>query len=75
MNRQIREQFFEQFGYGGGQIDPMMFVGDKSPVIAESRDTFLARTLMTGSDVAQTSHDLLYDYVELTTTLPNAFTE
>ena len=72
--KRIREHFFEQFGYGGGQIDPMMFVGDNSPVIAESRDTFLARTLMTGSDVAQMSHDLLHDYVELTTTLPNAFT-
>ena len=72
--KRIREQFFEQFGYGGGQIDPMMFVGDNSPVIAESRDTFLARTLMTGSDVAQMSHDLLHDYVELTTTLPNVFT-
>lgn len=72
--KRVREQFFEQFGYGGGQIDPMMFVGDNSPVITESRDTFLARTLMTGSDVAQMSHDLLYDYVELTTTLPNAFT-
>ena len=72
--KRIREQFFEQFGYGGGQIDPMMFIGDNSPVIAESRDTFLARTLMTGSDVAQMSHDLLHDYVELTTTLPNAFT-
>ena len=72
--KRVSEQFFEQFGYGGGQIDPMMFVGDNSPVIAESRDTFLARTLMTGSDVAQMSHDLLNDYVELTTTLPNAFT-
>lgn len=72
--KRIREQFFEQFGYGGGQIDPMMFVGDNSPVMAESRDTFLTRTLMTGSDVAQMSHDMLHDYVELTTTLPNAFT-
>lgn len=72
--KRIREAFFEQFGYGGGQIDPMMFVGDNSPVMAESRDTFLTRTLMTGSDVAQMSHDMLHDYVELTTTLPNAFT-
>ena len=71
--RRVREAFFEQFGYGGGQIDPMMFV-DNSPVIAESRDTFLTRTLMTGSDVAQMSHDMLSDYVTLTTTLPNAFT-
>ena len=72
--KRVREAFFEQFGYGDGQIDPMMFIGDNSPVIAESRDTFLARTLMTGSDVAQMSHDLLHDYVELTTALPNAFT-
>ena len=71
--RRVREAFFEQFGYGGGQIDPMMFV-DNTPVIAESRDTFLTRTLMTGSDVAQMSHDMLSDYVTLTTTLPNAFT-
>ena len=71
--RRVREAFFEQFGYGGGQIDPMMFV-DNTPVIAESRDTFLARTLMTGSDVAQMSHDMLSDYVTLTMTLPNAFT-
>ena len=71
--RRVREAFFDQFGYGGGQIDPMMFV-DNTPVIAESRDTFLSRTLMTGSDVAQMSHDMLSDYVTLTTTLPNAFT-
>lgn len=72
LNR-IRNEYFEQFGYGGGQIDPMMFV-DNSPVLAESRDTFLARTLMSGSDVAAMSHNLLNDYVELTLTLPNAFT-
>ena len=71
--RRVREAFFEQFGYGGGQIDPMMFIGS-SPVIAESRDTFLARTLMTGSDVADMSHEMLNSYVELTQTLPNAFT-
>lgn len=71
--KRVREAFFDQFGYGGGQIDPMMFIGS-SPVIAESRDTFLARTLMTGSDVADMSHEMLNSYVELTQTLPNAFT-
>jgi len=71
--RRIRENYIEQFGYGGGQIDPTMFIGDNSPVIAESRDTFLTRTLMCGSDVAQMSHDLLNDYVELNMTLTNAF--
>lgn len=71
--KRVREAFFDQFGYGGGQIDPMMFIGS-SPVITESRDTFLARTLMTGSDVADMSHEMLNSYVELTQTLPNAFT-
>lgn len=72
--RRVREAYMDQFGYGGGQIDPMMFVADNSPVMAESRDSFLSRTLMTGSDVAQMSHDLLNDYAELNLTLPNAFT-
>ena len=73
--RRVREAYMDQFGYGGGQIDPMMFVADNSPVMAESRDSFLSRTLMTGSDVAQMSHSLLNDYVELNLTLPDAFTQ
>lgn len=72
--RRVREAFTSQFGYGGGQIDPMMFIGSNNPVLAESRDTFLTRTLMTGSDVANMSFDMLNNYVELTQTLPNAFT-
>ena len=71
--KRIRESYLAQFGYGGGQIDPMMFVGD-SPVIAESRDTFLSRTLMSGTDVVEMSQDMLNNYVELNLTLENAFT-
>ena len=72
--RDIREQYVEQFGYGGGQIDPMMFTSAGSPVKnVEMRDTFLARTLMTGSDVAGMSMDLLNNMADLTLSLPNAF--
>jgi len=72
--RRVRESYTQQFGYGGGQIDPTMFVGDNSPVMAESRDSFLSRTLMCGNDVAEMSHSLLNDYADLNLTLPNAFT-
>lgn len=73
--RDIREQYVEQFGAGGGQIDPAWFMSAGSPVKnPEMRDTFLARTLMTGSDVAGMSMDLLNNMADLTLTLPNAFT-
>lgn len=71
--KRIQAQYLAEFGYGGGQIDPLMYVGN-SPVMAESRDTFLSRTLMTGSDIAEMSHSMLNDYTELMLTLPNAFT-
>src|SRR5690606_37323138 len=71
--KRIQARYLAEFGYGGGQIDPLMYVGN-SPVMAESRDTFLSRTLMTGSDIAEMSHSMLNDYTELMLTLPNAFT-
>jgi hypothetical protein len=70
--KRIRQAYGAEFGYGGGQIDPLGFVGN-SPVMAESRDTFLTRTLLTGSDIAQLSFDMINDYTELTLTLPPAF--
>lgn len=73
--RDIREQYVEQFGAGGGQIDPAWFMSSNSPAKnPEMRDSFLARTLMTGSDVAGMSMDLLNNMADLTLTLPNAFT-
>ena len=72
--RDIREQYVEQFGAGGGQIDPAWFMSSNSPAKnPEMRDSFLARTLMTGSDVAGMSMDLLNNMADLTLTLPNAF--
>lgn len=54
-------------------IDPMMYVTDSTNLFQESRDSFLARTLMTGPDVAQMSFDLLNDFAKLNLTLPDAF--
>lgn len=70
--KRIQNEFYAQFGVGG-QIDPLWFV-DNTPVIAESRDTFLTRTLLTGSDIAEMSFEILSDFTTLSLTLPNAFT-
>jgi hypothetical protein len=72
----IQQAYFQEFGYGGGQIDPMMFVdgADTSRILAESSSTFLTRTLMTGSEIAELSQDLLYNFAEYSTKLPDAYT-
>lgn len=68
----IQQAYFNEFGYGGGQIDPFMFV-ESAKILNESSDTFLTRTLMTGSDIAEMAHQLLNRYPELSLKLPNAF--
>ncbi len=73
--KKINEAYYSEFGYGGqGLINPFTFVDADTSLKAESSSTFLARTLMTGSDVAQMSQDLLYDFVKYSLKLPDAFT-
>ncbi|AZO48045.1 hypothetical protein [Mesorhizobium sp. M4B.F.Ca.ET.058.02.1.1] len=70
----IQQAYFKEFGYGGAIIDPNMFVSSANSLIAESSDTFLTRTLMTGSDIADMSRDLLYEFPTYSLKLPDAFT-
>jgi len=70
----IQQAFLEKFGYGSALIDPMMFVDSTNHLINESRDTFLTRTLMTGSDIAELSNELLSGFTDHTLKLPDAFT-
>lgn len=71
--KQAQQAYYEMFGYNaGGNIDPMMLISS-NPIIAESSDTFLTRTLLSGSDIVDMSMDMLNNYVELTMTLPDAF--
>jgi hypothetical protein len=69
----IQQAFFDTFGYGAGKIDPFMFV-DSANIRNESSATFLTRTLMTGSEIADMSHELLYNFAEYSNKLPDAFT-
>lgn len=70
----IQQAYFEEFGYGAAVIDPFMFVDSQNSPSAESSSTFLTRTLMTGSEIAQMSKDLLYEFPALSLKLPDAFT-
>lgn len=70
----IQQAFFDEFGYGAGVIDPMMLVDAPKGPIAESSSTFLTRTLMTGSEIAEMSRQLLYEFPAYSLKLPDAFT-
>ena len=57
----INKQYEEMFGTAGqGVIDPMQFVS------LESMDSFLSRTLMTGSDIADLSLNMIGSYSDMT---------
>lgn len=75
-SEKIQQAYFKEFGYGAGRIDPMMFVADANSqrIINESPNTFLTRTLMTGSEIAELSNDLLNNFSRYSTKLPDAFT-
>lgn len=73
-SKKIQSTYLTEFGYGNGMIDPLMFTNSSDAIWAESSDTFLTRTLMSGSDIAEMSRDMLYNFSEYSLTLPNAFT-
>lgn len=69
---EISDLYEKNIGYANNIINPLMFTDDKR-IYAESGDTFLYRTLMTGSEIANMSHDMLSGFTELTLTLPTAY--
>ena len=65
----IRNQFYEQFGTGTGvSITPYLLnQAQESVITIESLDSFLSRTLLSGTDVADLSQSLISDFASLTT--------
>lgn len=58
---EVQRRYEEMFGTSGqGVIDPMQFIS------MESLDTFLSRTLLTGSDIADMSLNLINNFTETT---------
>lgn len=72
----IEKRTLDLLGYGGGLIDPLLFLQmqDNSVGGTESSKTFLRRTLMTGSDIAELSFEMIYDFPKMSLDLSNPIT-
>lgn len=68
----IKEQYYSEFGYGIGYFSPIELTSDKRLII-EGADTFLTRTLMTGSDIADLTLSVVNDFANLSLTLPKVY--
>jgi hypothetical protein len=70
-SERIMELAEEVLGVTNNAFNPMIFT-DATEYFGESRQSFLDRTLMTGSDIAQVSHGIIEDFVDLTLALPRS---
>lgn len=66
----ITRQWFEQFGYGNFAFDPNQLTNNNPDGLTELPQMFLDRTLMTGSDIAELSLDMISEFANMTLT-PN----
>ena len=73
LSSQVGDLMAKNFGTGNGRIDPLMFLSNSGRNYIESSDTFLSRTQMTGGDIASMSMDMLTNFAEFSTKLPDAF--
>lgn len=55
---------------GRATLDPMMWTDAGSQTVYESENTFLSRTLMTGTDIADMTLDMLTNYTDYTLATP-----
>ena len=66
---EIAQAYENEFGIGnGGVIDPMQLT-DIGSVMYEPSQTFLTRTLMTGTDIAEVSLGMITNFAKLTLNL------
>lgn len=68
------EELTKELGFGGAYIDPLMLtdLSLNDELYYESSETFINRTTMTGTDLIEMSFSMVYDYPEITLTLPKA---
>lgn len=65
------EKLSEQIlGMTNQSIDPMIFT-DSNDFFGESSETFINRTLLTGSDIADLTHSLIENFSEVSLELPH----
>lgn len=64
----LQKKYEEEFGYNNGTINPLSLT-DAFMLASEDRESFLARTLLTGSEIAEMSHSMISNFTEVTLTL------
>lgn len=71
-SKQIQELFAQNIGYDRGIVDPLSLTDVSFSNPAETSQQFMMRTLMTGSDIAELSMDMLTNFTMYTldTSLP-----
>jgi hypothetical protein len=63
----IDKLFEENIGYGRGMLDPTMLTNSAGKITPETLDSFLSRTLMTGTEIAELSMSMIDRFPEMTT--------
>ena len=63
--KELSERYAAEFGYGTALFNPMTLTG-VGEFFNESEAVFLSRTLMTGSDIAEMSMDMVTNFTDLT---------
>ena len=65
----VRDAYYENFKNSGVSFDTQAFLQNEEkslPFMAEALDTFLARTMMTGGEIAELTEALINDFSEIT---------
>ena len=71
-SKAISDRYYEEFGSKGGVIDPLALLDspEVTSFIPETPSMFIGRTLMTGTDIAGMSNDMLTNFATMTTSTP-----
>lgn len=72
-SQNIKDLTKANLGYTDVLFNPYWITQSNVSYSYEPSSTFLARTLMTGSDIAQMSQDMLSEYTTLNLTLPSVY--
>lgn len=72
-SQEIAKLYSQNVGYSPNALNPMWITNATTRYVYEGSSTFLSRTLMTGTDIAQMSQDMLTDYTRLNLTLPSIY--
>lgn len=70
--RKIQDKMLEMFGIGNLATDMSQMLLDAAKIYNESPNTFMTRTMMTGTDMAELSNGMITNFAALSLTLPDA---